>query len=181
MDAPEDAGITLVQREDTMKKDLIQMFPIDPCQSPLDPPPFVLGKRCFAPARPGNESHLYLSRVEGYRLLYQLMGSRGLLSPAVPFAPSFEERFRRKEPQLHRLLLSISNPEGRRVCVAQVVFTLIGADGSQRMIQGFPCAEGHGLIFEWDTPEALRIETEVIANGRLLTDHFVLEIKQLLN
>lgn len=168
-----------------MKKDRIKMSPIDPCQSPLEPPTFVLGKRCFAPSRPGLENHLYLSRVEGYCLVYQLLGSRRMLSPAAPRPARSRRRFavpvEKEEPKLHRLLLSITDPEGKHVCVAQVVFTLIGADGRQRMIQGFPCAEGHGLIFEWDTPDALRIETEVVANGRFITDYFVFEIKGLLN
>lgn len=164
-----------------MKKDLIRMSPIDPCRSPLEPPAFVLGRKYFTASRPGLETHLHLSRVEGYRLFYQLLGGSLLLSPEAHRSPRIGLPTDKMEPQLHRLLLSITNSEGKHVRAPQVVFMLIGADGGQRMIQGSSCAEGHSLIFEWDDPRGLRVETEVVADGRFLTDHFVLEIKGVLN
>ena len=153
-----------------MKKDVIRMSPLDLRPFPLELPAFVLGRRYFATSRPGLERHLPTSRIDGVRLVYQLQLLSGWARCGWTSGAA-------EPPPLHRLLLSIGSPEPAR----QVVFTLIRGDGGHRMVQGYPCIEGHSLVFEWNISEALRIETEAVVDGRFITDHFVLEAKNLLN
>jgi hypothetical protein len=168
-----------------MKNDMNRLSPINLCQSSLELPTFILGKRYFSTLHPGFGTHLHISWVDGYRLVYQLLGNRRKLPPRFYLTPGARRRIDlptcKVEQQVHQLLLSITNPEGKPVLAPQVIFTLIESNGSHRMSQGLPCSAGHSLIFEWDTPRRLRVETEVVADGCFITDHFAFEINCLLN
>ncbi|HKK01164.1 MAG TPA: hypothetical protein VJ955_03270 [Desulfuromonadales bacterium] len=162
-----------------MKNLLIEIPAIAPCFSDPELPAFMFGTRYFSVSRPGVETHIHRSRVDGYRLVYQLL-SRQPIAPPQP--PGQRRQCRSTEdPLLHRLFLSIVNPRGEHVRCSQVIFTLIGANGRQRLTQARPCAEGHMLIFEWNFPDTLRIETEAIVDRRFVTDHFVLTPRDILS
>ena len=70
------------------------------------------------------------------------------------------------------LMLFVSNPEGRIVKDAQVITTIIDSFGNQQMNRACPCKGGYVIGIEHLLAGYCRVETEIAAGGRLLTDEF---------
>jgi len=66
----------------------------------------------------------------------------------------------------------ITDPSGKIVTNAQVVTTIIGADGEQFMNRAYPFKSGYLVFTNHLLPGRYRIEAEVVTDGMLLTREF---------
>jgi len=70
------------------------------------------------------------------------------------------------------LLLLVSNPQGKIVKNAQVIYTIINQSGEQRMNRARPYKGGYVVGINNLNSGRYRLETEVATDGQLLTDEF---------
>ena len=70
------------------------------------------------------------------------------------------------------LLLFVSNPQGKIVKNAQVIYTIIDPAGEQQMSRARPYKGGYVVAIQQLNTGHYRLETEVITDGQLLTDEF---------
>jgi len=69
-------------------------------------------------------------------------------------------------------MIFVSSPNGKIVKDAQVVTTIIDANGRQTMCRALPFRSGYLVPTAHLFPGRYRIEAEIVTNGWLLTDMF---------
>lgn len=70
------------------------------------------------------------------------------------------------------LQLFITGPDGKLIKNAQVVTTIVDHRGRQQSIRSLPCKGGYLVAIDQLAAGTYRVETEIIAKGRLFTDEF---------
>jgi|GEM_PF-3195007 len=74
---------------------------------------------------------------------------------------------------IETLVLFISDPQGKIIKNAQVVNTIVGQAGRQTMSRARPYRGGYMVAIHSLPAGRYRLETEIVADGRLLTDEFI--------
>ena len=70
------------------------------------------------------------------------------------------------------LMLFVNAPNGREVTEAQVVFTLLGPGNEGLLARAVPQNGGYAVPLPRREPGVCLVETEVITDGQMLTEHF---------
>ena len=74
---------------------------------------------------------------------------------------------------IETLVLFISDPNGKIIKDAQVVNTIVDQDGRQTMSRARPYRGGYLVAIHKLPTGRYRLETEIVADGQLLTDEFI--------